>query len=165
MYIYCPGGDVAHWRQELDGTLPPAGVGRDATAARRRGAAMHEKAGRLIGARARDGDARIRSSKACSASIHSLHMTTHKVGIIMNGVTGRMGTNQHLLRSIKAIIDQGGVKLGDNEVIMPDPVLVGRSEDEARGARRAARTCNALHHQPRRRARRSERTRSTSTPR
>jgi len=33
-------------------------------------------------------------------------MTTHKVGIIMNGVTGRMGTNQHLLRSIKAIIDQ-----------------------------------------------------------
>ncbi len=36
-------------------------------------------------------------------------MTTHKVGIIMNGVTGRMGTNQHLLRSIKAIIDQGGI--------------------------------------------------------
>ena len=27
MYVYCPGGDVAHWRQELDGTLPPAGVG------------------------------------------------------------------------------------------------------------------------------------------
>lgn len=27
MYIYCPGGDVAHWRQELDGTLPPAGAG------------------------------------------------------------------------------------------------------------------------------------------
>ncbi|MGH7947501.1 MAG: Gfo/Idh/MocA family protein, partial [Opitutaceae bacterium] len=55
-------------------------------------------------------------------------MTTHKVGIIMNGVTGRMGTNQHLLRSIKAIIDQGGIKLGESEVIMPDPVLVGRSE-------------------------------------
>ncbi|MBE35883.1 MAG: oxidoreductase [Opitutaceae bacterium] len=55
-------------------------------------------------------------------------MTTHKVGIIMNGVTGRMGTNQHLLRSIKAIIDQGGIKLSDSEVIMPDPILVGRSE-------------------------------------
>jgi predicted dehydrogenase len=55
-------------------------------------------------------------------------MTTHKVGIIMNGVTGRMGTNQHLLRSIKAIIDQGGIKLGDSEVIMPDPILIGRSE-------------------------------------
>ena len=27
MYIYCPGGDVAHWRQELAGTLPKAGVG------------------------------------------------------------------------------------------------------------------------------------------
>ena len=53
-------------------------------------------------------------------------MKTHKVGIIMNGVTGRMGTNQHLLRSIKAIIDQGGIKLGDSEVIIPDPILVGR---------------------------------------
>lgn len=48
----------------------------------------------------------------------------------MNGVTGRMGTNQHLLRSIKAIIDQGGVKLNDGEVILPDPVLVGRSESK-----------------------------------
>ena len=46
-------------------------------------------------------------------------MKTHRIGIIMNGVTGRMGTNQHLLRSIKAIIDQGGIKLGDTEVIMP----------------------------------------------
>jgi len=57
-------------------------------------------------------------------------MKTHKVGIIMNGVTGRMGTNQHLLRSIKAIIDQGGIKLGDSEVIIPDPILVGRSESK-----------------------------------
>ena len=55
-------------------------------------------------------------------------MKTHRLGIIMNGVTGRMGTNQHLIRSIKAIIDQGGVKLSDAEVIMPEPVLVGRSE-------------------------------------
>ncbi|HTL66679.1 MAG TPA: Gfo/Idh/MocA family oxidoreductase [Lacunisphaera sp.] len=57
-------------------------------------------------------------------------MKTHRIGIIMNGVTGRMGTNQHLIRSIKAIIDQGGVKLTDSEVIMPDPVLVGRSEEK-----------------------------------
>ena len=48
-------------------------------------------------------------------------MKTRKIGIIMNGVTGRMGTNQHLLRSIKAIIDQGGVKLSDGSVILPDP--------------------------------------------
>src|SRR5690606_38679910 len=54
----------------------------------------------------------------------------HKIGIIMNGVTGRMGTNQHLLRSIKAIIDQGGVKISDNETIMPDPILVGRNENK-----------------------------------
>ncbi|RMD84773.1 MAG: gfo/Idh/MocA family oxidoreductase [Lentisphaerae bacterium] len=52
---------------------------------------------------------------------------THRVGIIMNGVTGRMGTNQHLLRSIKAIVDQGGVPCGNDEVIMPDPVLIGRN--------------------------------------
>ncbi|NBD38990.1 MAG: Gfo/Idh/MocA family oxidoreductase [Verrucomicrobia bacterium] len=59
-------------------------------------------------------------------------MKTHTVGIIMNGVTGRMGTNQHLLRSIVAIIEQGGVHLGPNEVIMPDPILVGRNEDKLR---------------------------------
>jgi predicted dehydrogenase len=57
-------------------------------------------------------------------------MTTkeHRIGIIMNGVTGRMGRNQHLARSIMAIRKQGGVKIGDNEVIMPDPILVGRNE-------------------------------------
>jgi predicted dehydrogenase len=53
-----------------------------------------------------------------------------KVGIIMNGVTGRMGTNQHLLRSIAEIIKQGGVKIGPGEVIIPDPVLVGRDENK-----------------------------------
>lgn len=51
----------------------------------------------------------------------------HTVGIVMNGVTGRMGTNQHLMRSIKAIIDEGGIPLNAQEVIMPDPVLVGRN--------------------------------------
>jgi predicted dehydrogenase len=53
--------------------------------------------------------------------------TTHHIGIIMNGVTGRMGTNQHLMRSIVAIMRQGGVKLSDREIIMPDPILVGRN--------------------------------------
>jgi len=50
------------------------------------------------------------------------------VGIIMNGVTGRMGTNQHLLRSIAAIRQQGGIPISDHEVIMPVPTLVGRNE-------------------------------------
>lgn len=54
-------------------------------------------------------------------------MKVNKIGIIMNGVTGRMGTNQHLLRSIAKIISQGGVKINGDEVIMPDPVLVGRN--------------------------------------
>jgi predicted dehydrogenase len=53
--------------------------------------------------------------------------TIHRVGIIMNGVTGRMGTNQHLLRSIHAIRQQGGVKVSATERIMPEPLLVGRN--------------------------------------
>jgi predicted dehydrogenase len=52
----------------------------------------------------------------------------HKIGIIMNGVTGRMGTNQHLMRSIVEIINQGGVKLPNGDSIMPDPILVGRNK-------------------------------------
>lgn len=51
---------------------------------------------------------------------------TRQIGIIMNGVTGRMGKNQHLVRSIKAIMDEGGLRHGD-EILMPDPVLVGRN--------------------------------------
>ncbi|HXR74709.1 MAG TPA: Gfo/Idh/MocA family oxidoreductase [Bryobacteraceae bacterium] len=52
---------------------------------------------------------------------------THEIGIIMNGVTGRMGLNQHLHRSIFAIMQQGGVKLSDSEAIMPKPLLTGRN--------------------------------------
>lgn len=55
------------------------------------------------------------------------NLKQHNVGIIMNGVTGRMGTNQHLVRSICAIRDQGGIKLSEDEVIIPDPILVGRN--------------------------------------
>ncbi|MDA0991939.1 MAG: Gfo/Idh/MocA family oxidoreductase, partial [Verrucomicrobia bacterium] len=54
----------------------------------------------------------------------------HRIGIIMNGVTGRMGTNQHLLRSIVPIIKQGGVKLANGDTIMPDPILIGRNPDK-----------------------------------
>ena len=57
-------------------------------------------------------------------------MKQHTIGIIMNGVTGRMGTNQHLMRSIVEIIKQGGVPAGQGESIMPDPVLVGRDEQK-----------------------------------
>jgi predicted dehydrogenase len=57
---------------------------------------------------------------------------TTTVGIIMNGVTGRMGRNQHLIRSILAIREQGGLPIGDGEVIWPEPLLVGRSEERLR---------------------------------
>ncbi len=54
-------------------------------------------------------------------------MKIEKLGIILNGVTGRMGTNQHLIRSILAIMKQGGVKVSDDHVLMPQPILTGRS--------------------------------------
>jgi predicted dehydrogenase len=59
-------------------------------------------------------------------------METKRIGIIMNGVTGRMGTNQHLIRSILAIKQQGGLKVSDDLTLMPDPILTGRNEDKLR---------------------------------
>jgi len=52
---------------------------------------------------------------------------TRTIGIVMNGVTGRMGSNQHLKRSILPIMEQGGVPVGGETVVMPDPILVGRN--------------------------------------
>ena len=57
-------------------------------------------------------------------------MAVTRLGIIMHGVTGRMGYNQHLVRSILAIRDQGGVLLASGDKVMPDPILVGRNEDK-----------------------------------
>ena len=57
-------------------------------------------------------------------------MKEHKIGIILNGATGRMGANQHLPRSLMALINQGGVRINAGEVIMPAPVLVGRNPDK-----------------------------------
>ena len=59
-------------------------------------------------------------------------MTTRRLGLIMHGVTGRMGMNQHLIRSILAIRAQGGVALSDGTRIMPDPILVGRNAGKMR---------------------------------
>ncbi|CAD6578260.1 MAG: hypothetical protein TREMPRED_002143 [Tremellales sp. Tagirdzhanova-0007] len=52
---------------------------------------------------------------------------THHVGIIMNGVTGRIGSTQHFVRSILAIRAQGGIRCSDGDLIMPEPILVGRN--------------------------------------
>lgn len=54
--------------------------------------------------------------------------TPKTIGIIMNGVSGRMGYRQHLVRSILAIREQGGVELSDGTRVQVEPILVGRSE-------------------------------------
>ena len=59
-------------------------------------------------------------------------MPDRSLGLIMNGVTGRMGTNQHLARSIASIRAEGGVALGDGSRVLPEPILVGRNEDKLR---------------------------------
>lgn len=57
-------------------------------------------------------------------------MAQQRIGIIMHGVTGRMGYNQHLVRSILAIRDQGGIALGNGDRLVVDPIIVGRDRDK-----------------------------------
>ncbi len=64
-------------------------------------------------------------------------MEVRRIGIILNGVTGRMGTNQHLKRSIAAIIQQGGLRIGEGLTLMPDPILIGRSAHKLEALARA----------------------------
>jgi predicted dehydrogenase len=64
-------------------------------------------------------------------------MATQRLGIIMHGVTGRMGMNQHLIRSILAIRSQGGVTLSNGDKVMPDPILIGRNADKIEALARA----------------------------
>ncbi|WP_255949686.1 Gfo/Idh/MocA family protein [Streptomyces odontomachi] len=59
-------------------------------------------------------------------------MTRKTVRIAMNGVTGRMGYRQHLVRSLLALREAGGLALGDGTVLWPEPVLVGRREHALR---------------------------------
>ncbi len=55
-------------------------------------------------------------------------MTRRPIGIVVNGVTGRMGYRQHLVRSLLAIREQGGLPLRDGTLLWPEPILVGRNE-------------------------------------
>jgi predicted dehydrogenase len=57
-------------------------------------------------------------------------MAERQIGIVMHGVTGRMGLNQHLVRSILAIRKEGGVKLSNGDRLMPEPLIVGRNPDK-----------------------------------
>jgi predicted dehydrogenase len=54
------------------------------------------------------------------------------IGVIMNGITGRMGYRQHLVRSILAIREQGGVELSDGSRVQVDPILVGRNAEKVK---------------------------------
>jgi predicted dehydrogenase len=64
-------------------------------------------------------------------------MAQRRLGLVMNGVTGRMGLNQHLVRSIVAIRREGGVLLSNGDRLMPDPILVGRSAEKLEALARA----------------------------
>ena len=64
-------------------------------------------------------------------------MKTRRIGVIMNGVTGRMGMNQHLLRSILEIRKEGGVALKNGTRVLPDPILVGRNAGKLEALARA----------------------------
>jgi predicted dehydrogenase len=57
-------------------------------------------------------------------------VATTTLGIITNGITGRMGYRQHLVRSILAIREQGGVELSDGSRVQVDPILVGRNAEK-----------------------------------
>jgi predicted dehydrogenase len=59
-------------------------------------------------------------------------MARRTIGIALNGVTGRMGYRQHLVRSLLAIREQGGLPLRDGTRLWPEPVLIGRSETKLR---------------------------------
>ncbi|MBA4327535.1 MAG: oxidoreductase, partial [Polaromonas sp.] len=64
-------------------------------------------------------------------------MATQRLGLIMHGVTGRMGMNQHLIRSIVAIRKQGGVTLSNGDKVMPDPILIGRNAEKMQALAKA----------------------------
>ncbi|MBP0463986.1 Gfo/Idh/MocA family oxidoreductase [Roseomonas sp. PWR1] len=57
-------------------------------------------------------------------------MAHRRIGIVMHGVTGRIGTNQHLVNSILAIRREGGLPLSNGDRLMPDPILVGRNVEK-----------------------------------
>ena len=90
-------------------------------------------------------------------------MAERRLGLIMHGVTGRMGYNQHLVRSILAIRDQGGVVLKNGDRLMPDPIIVGRDREKIQRLAEKHHIA-ALDHRPRRGARPTPTTRSSSMP-
>lgn len=56
-------------------------------------------------------------------------MAVRTIGVAVNGVTGRMGYRQHLVRSLLPLREEG-VRLRDGTVLKVEPVLVGRDADK-----------------------------------
>src|SRR5690606_28117422 len=79
-----------------------------------------------------DGAMRLGSNQPVTTSriCRRTRMAEQRIGIIMHGVTGRMGYNQHLVRSILAIRDQGGIALSNGDRLVVDPIIVGRDADK-----------------------------------
>ncbi|QYK42234.1 MAG: Gfo/Idh/MocA family oxidoreductase [Paracoccaceae bacterium] len=59
-------------------------------------------------------------------------MATRTIGVILDGVTGRLGTQQHLVASVLAIARDGGLRLADGTALVPVPVLLGRDAGKLR---------------------------------
>ena len=57
-------------------------------------------------------------------------MAQRTVRVIMNGVTGRMGYRQHLVRSVLAIRADGGMSRADGDGVTVEPILVGRNAEK-----------------------------------
>src|SRR5947208_7437739 len=57
-------------------------------------------------------------------------MATRTLRVAMEGATGRLGTSQHLIRSVLAIRNEGGLPLKDGDRLMPEPVLLGRNSEK-----------------------------------
>ena len=55
-------------------------------------------------------------------------MADHRIGVIINGATGRMGTTQHMA-NLLAIAAEGGLPLRNGDRLVPDLMLVGRDAD------------------------------------
>ena len=89
-------------------------------------------------------------------------MTTRTLRIAMNGITGRMGYRQHLVRSILPIRDAGRRTLADGTRVQVEPILVGRNADKIRELAELH-GVDALDHRPRRRDRRPDASTSSST--
>jgi hypothetical protein len=139
MYCYGPAGDVAHWKQELAGTLP----GRRGRAPLPAGAPQFRSAPKKPPSKGAVGLGSVPEKDTTEAGVTTM-------GIIMNGVTGRMGTNQHLLRSIVAIIASRAASRSPTRVIMPEPDPRRPQRAQAAQAGRTAR--RQVDHRPRRRA-------------